>query len=104
MGGQDVAVSGLKTFRCRMRASGSTITIECVAPSAEAAAYVVARHGLHGNKAPWVQIVVAQWSGVLGEFVDPGNAIIVSRSDTLPDGADRVVFSSAEYVADKPRA
>ena len=92
---------GLKTFRCRMRAKGATTIIECVAPSAQAAAYVVARQGLDGNRASWVQVVVAEWSGFLGEFIDPGNALIVSSRDAPPDGVDLVVFSRAKFEADK---
>jgi hypothetical protein len=92
----------LKVFRCRMRAMGATSTIECIGPSAEAAAYVVGRQGLQGNRAPWVQIVVAEWSGVLGEFVDPGNAVMVSQDDEPPAGADLVVFSRVEFTVDPP--
>lgn len=93
--------SGLKTYRCRMRASGRTTTIECVAPSAEAAAYVVARLGLRDQRDHWVQVVVEEWSGALGGFIDPGNVLIVSERDGPPAGADRVVFSRAEYAVDK---
>jgi hypothetical protein len=92
--GGGVAGSGLKTFRCRVRASGCTTTIECVAPSAKAAAYVVARPGLEDDRVPWVQVVVAEWSGVLGEYIDPGNALIVAASDSAPEGAELVVLCS----------
>ena len=81
---------------------GATSTVECIGPSAEAAAYVVGRQGLQGNRASWVQVVVAEWSGVLGEFVDPGNAVMVSQDDEPPAGADLVVFSRVEFTADPP--
>jgi hypothetical protein len=95
-----VARSELKTFRCRMRASGTTSIIECLAPSAEAAAWVVVKHALERQRAPWVQVVVAEWSGVLGEFIDPGNALIITPRDLPPPGTDRVVFSRAEFVSE----
>jgi hypothetical protein len=96
------AGSRLKVFRCRMRAMDATTTVECIAPSAEAAAYVVARHGLQGSRAPWVQVVVAEWSGVLGEFVDPGNAMMISQGDAPAAGAEFVVLSRAEFTVDRP--
>jgi hypothetical protein len=93
----------LKIFRCRMRAMGATSTVECIGPSPEAAAYVVGQQGLQGNRTPWVQVVVAEWSGVLGEFVDPGNALMVSHTDAPPAGAELVVFSRVEFTADPPQ-
>jgi hypothetical protein len=95
-----VAGSGLKTYRCRIRASGSTTTIECVAPSPEAAAYVVAKLALGDQRDPWIQVVVEEWSGALGEFIDPGKVLIVSARDDPPAGVDRVFFSRAEYAVD----
>jgi hypothetical protein len=72
-----------------------------VAPSAEAAAFVVAQRGLIDG-ASWVQVVVAEWSGALGEFIEPGNALIFSRGDTAPPGADLVVISRAEFEKRRP--
>jgi hypothetical protein len=95
-----VSGSALKTYRCRMRAAGRTVTIECVAPSAEAAAHVVARLGLSDRRDPWIQVVVEEWSGALGGFIDPGNVLIVSERDAPPVGVDRVVLSRAEYALD----
>ena len=93
-----MAVSALKTFRCRVRALALTTTIECVAPSAEAAAHAVVQHGFATDPARWIQVAVAEWSGVLGEFIDPANVIIVARGAPPPPGADRVVFSSVRSV------
>lgn len=81
---------------------GATSTIECIAPSAEAAAFVVGMQGLQGNRANWVQVVVAEWSGVLCEFIDPGNAWMISHAGVPPAGTELVVFSRAEYTADQP--
>lgn len=85
-------VAGLKTFRCRVRASGCTTTLQCLAPTAQAAAYVIARNAMQSDGAPWIQIVVSEWSGVLGEFIAPPNAIIISAGEAPPIGVESVVF------------
>ena len=75
--------------------------MDCIAPSAEAAGFVVARPGLTDGVA-WVQVVVAEWSGILGQFIEPGNALIFSPGDTAPPGADLVVISRAEFEKRRP--
>ena len=97
-----MTASGLRTFRCRVRARGSLAAVECVAPSAQAAAYAVALPGLTGGT-EWVQVVVAEWSGVLGEFIEPGDALIVSRHHATPDGTDSVVISRIDLDKDNER-
>jgi hypothetical protein len=85
---------GLKTFRCRVRASGCTTTIECMAPTAYAAAYVVAAQGLQDDGAKWVQVIVSEWSSALAAYQEPENAIIVAPGDPPPPGVGQVVFCS----------
>jgi hypothetical protein len=87
-----VKPKGLKTFRCRVRASGCTTTVECLAPTAAAAAWVIAREGLHDDGAPWVQVAVSEWSPALADYIVPDNVIIVSPGDLAPEGVDQVVF------------
>ena len=87
-----VKAKGLKTFRCRVRASGCTTTVECLAPSAQAAAWVIAREGLQDDGAPWVQVAVSEWSAAGAEYVAPDNVIVVAPADPAPEGADQVVF------------
>lgn len=82
----------LGTFRCRVRASGRTTTIDCLAPDSLAAAYAVGIRALEEDDAPWVQVVVSQWSRVLGTYLVEPNAVVVSRDEPAPAGADRVVF------------
>ena len=89
-----VAGSGFNTYRCRVRASGSTITLECIAPSPAAAAYATAREELKTGVAPWVQVTVAEWSGALGEFIEPENVVIFSREDPPPPGAVDVILTT----------
>jgi hypothetical protein len=83
---------GLKTLRCRVRASGRTTTVECLAPSALAAAWVIANQGLQDDGAPWIQVAVSEWSDALADYVTPDNVIMVSGRDPAPPGADEVVF------------
>jgi hypothetical protein len=85
---------GLKTFRCRVRAAGCTMELECLAPSAEAAAHAVVQRVRRMDGAPWHQVVASEWSGPLGEYLVPDNAIIVAAEDPSPEGADLVVFMS----------
>jgi hypothetical protein len=87
-----VKPKGLKTFRCRVRASGRTTTVECLAPTEAAAAWVIAREGLHDDGAPWVQVAVSEWSPALADYVVPDNVIIVAPDDLAPEGVDQVVF------------
>lgn len=82
----------LKTFRCLVRASGCTTTIDCLAPTAAAAAYVIASQGLRDDGAPWIQVTVSEWSSALGAYVEPQNAYIVAPDDPPPPGVGRVVF------------
>jgi hypothetical protein len=84
--------SKLKTFRCLVRASGYTTAIDCLAPTAAAAAYVIACQGLQDDGAPWVQVTVSEWSSALGAYVEPKNVIIVAPDDPAPPGVGRVVF------------
>jgi len=85
------------TFRCRLRASGRTITIDSVAPNAGAAAYAAARTELQSGAVPWVQVSVCEWSCVLGEFIEPPNVLIFARDESPPPGADQVVVATAAY-------
>jgi len=87
-----VKAKGLKTFRCRVRASGCTTTVECLAPSARAAAWVIAQEGLQDEDAPWVQVAVSEWDADAAKYVAPDNVIVVVPTDPAPAGADRVVF------------
>jgi hypothetical protein len=87
----------LKTFRCRMRLWGRTVAAECVAPTAAAAGYAMCRQELESKNAPWVQVVVSEWSGILGEFLEPANVLIFASNDEAPDGAAEVVFTSASH-------
>lgn len=82
----------LGTFRCRVRASGRTATFECLAPSSLAAAYAVGIRALQEDDAPWVQVVVSQWSRALGTYLVDPNAVVVSRGESAPPDADQVVF------------
>lgn len=84
----------LKIFRCRFRAGGRTTTVECVAPTAEDAAYVVGTQALQDGNDTWVQVVVSQWLAVLGQYVDPANATMVTRGDPPPPGAGHVVLQA----------
>jgi hypothetical protein len=84
--------SKLKTFRCLVRASGCTTAIDCLAPTAAAAAYVIASQGLHDDGAPWIQVTVSEWSSELGGYVEPQNVIVVAADDPVPNGVSRVVF------------
>ena len=84
--------SGLKTFRCRVRISGRTMTVEALAPTGLAAGYAIARPAFAAGEVPWVQVVVSEWSSLLGEFVEPHNAIVFARDDPAPGGADQVVL------------
>ena len=93
-GCQVVKPKGLKTFRCRVRASGCTTTVECLAPTAAAAAWVIAREGLHDEGVSWVQVAVSEWSPALADYIVPDNVIIVAPADPAPEGADQVVFYS----------
>ena len=85
---------GLKTFRCRVRASGCTMTLDCLAPSPLAAAYAAVQQVRQEDPAPWHQVVACEWNGVLGEFVTPANAIVVAAADTPPPGSEEVIFSN----------
>lgn len=87
----------LKTFRCRVRLWGRTVVAECLAPSAAAAGYAMCRPELEAKSAPWVQVVVSEWSGVLGEYLEPANVLIFSSDDAAPEGAGEVVFTSASH-------
>jgi len=84
----------LKTFRCRVRAAGRTTTVECLAPTALAAAWVLSREGLQDDGVPWIQVAVSEWSETLADYVMPDNVIIVAPTDPAPQGADQVVFYS----------
>ncbi|HEY2027577.1 MAG TPA: hypothetical protein VGH20_00080 [Myxococcales bacterium] len=86
--------AALKTFRCRVRAGGYTLTLQCLAPSAHAAAYAVVERVRQRDQSPWHQVVASEWSSVIGEWVVPANAIVISASDPAPEGADRVVLQS----------
>jgi len=101
----------LKTFRCRVRASGCTTTIDCLAPSAQAAAHVIAAQSLQdtaeslpGGAPAWIQVVVSEWSAALGGYVEPHNVIIVAADDPPPPGAGQVVFCgvTAGDIAEGP--
>ena len=96
-----MAGSGLKTFRCRVRISGRTVTFECLAPTASLAGYVSAHQAFADRNVPWVQVVVSEWSSVLGEFVEPKNAIVFTHNDPVPDGADHVVLIGVVSVDDR---
>ena len=96
-----MAGSGLKTLRCRVRISGRTVTFECLAPTAGAAGYVIARQAFDDRDVLWVQVVVSEWSGVLGEFIEPKNAIVFTRNDPVPDGADHVVLIGVVSIDDR---
>ena len=85
---------GLKTFKCRVRAAGYTLTLECLAPNAHAAAYAVVQRLRQKDPAPWHQVVASEWSSVLGEWIVPANAIVIASGDPPPEGADRVVVHS----------
>jgi hypothetical protein len=82
----------LKTFRCRVRAAGCTTTIDCLAPSADAAAYVIAAQTLQDQGPAWIQVVVSEWSSALAEYIEPHNTIIVKAGDLPPPGTSQVVF------------
>jgi hypothetical protein len=82
----------LKTFRCRVRASGCTTTIDCLAPSAHAAAHVIAAQTLQDDGPAWIQVVVSEWSTALAQYIEPHNTIIVAAGDPPPPGASQVVF------------
>lgn len=84
----------LKAFQCRVRAAGYTLTLQCLAPSAQAAAYAVVQRVRQKDHAPWHQVVASQWSPALGEWVVPANAIVISAGDVPPAGADRVILQS----------
>jgi hypothetical protein len=86
--------AGLKTYKCRVRAAGFTLTLECLAPNAQAAAYAVVQRVREKDQSPWHQVVAAEWSAALGEWVLPANAIVISASDAPPAGADLVVLQS----------
>jgi hypothetical protein len=81
------------TFRCRLRSSRRTITVDSVAPNARAAAYAAARSELQSGAVPWVQVSVSEWSGALGEFIEPPNVLIFARDEPPPTGADQVVVA-----------
>ena len=83
---------GLKTFRCRVRASGCTTTIDCLAPSAQAAAHVIAAQTLNDDGPAWIQVVVSEWSTALAEYIEPHNTIIIKAGDLPPPGTSQVVF------------
>lgn len=103
--------TGLKMFRCRFRAGGRTTSIECLAPSAQDAAYVVgsealkdAAEALGDAHATWVQVVVSQWMVAVGAYVDPANAIMITRDDPAPPGASRVILQKrVSFEADGQR-
>ena len=88
----------LKTFRCRVRLWGRTVVAECLAPTAAAAGYAMCRPELEAQDAPWVQVVVSEWSGVLGEYLEPANVLIFATGDAAPEGAGDVVFTGALSV------
>ncbi|HEY6908269.1 MAG TPA: hypothetical protein VI356_02800 [Myxococcales bacterium] len=92
-----VAAWRLKTFRCRVRLRRRTVVAECLAPTAAAAGYAICRQELEAKSVPWVQVVVSEWSGVLGEFIEPENVLIFSSGDAAPEGAGDVVFTSASH-------
>jgi hypothetical protein len=103
--GMDLVGSELANFRCRVRTAGCTISIDCLAPSALAAAHVVGMQALQEDPAPWVQVVVSRWSAELREYVAGENAVVVTREDRSPAGAATVVFLSSNVVAlHKPRS
>jgi hypothetical protein len=87
----------LRIFRCRVRLRGRTVVAECLAPTPAAAGYAMCRPELEAKNAPWVQVVVSEWSGVLGEYLEPANALIFSAGDAPPEGAGEVVFTSASH-------
>jgi hypothetical protein len=89
----------LKTFRCRVRAGGYTLTLQCLAPNPQAAAYVIVQRARETDNASWHQVVVCEWSSVLGEFIEPRNAIVFAAGDPPPDGHERVVLA-AVHVKD----
>lgn len=86
--------AGLKPFNCRVRCAGYTLTLQCLAPNAHAAAYVVVQRVRQKDQSPWHQVVASQWSPVLGEWVVPANAIVIAAADAPPAGADRVILQS----------
>jgi hypothetical protein len=94
---------GLKTFKCRVRAGGYTLTLECLAPSPLAAAYAMVERARRTDTAPWHQVVVSEWSGVLGEYIEPRNAIVINAGDPPPEGCDQVVFHPAGAQPDITR-
>ena len=75
-----------------MRVADRTRTVECLAPTAVAAGYVVARAAFGDREVPWVQVVASEWSGILGEFVEPRNALVFTPDDPEPEGAAHVVM------------
>jgi hypothetical protein len=95
---------GLKTFRCRVRATGYTLTFDCLSPNALAAAYAVVQRVRAIDPVHWHQVVASEWNAMLGEYVVPANAIIVAADDAPPSGYDRVVFASPEPPQDVRRA
>jgi hypothetical protein len=84
---------GLKTYKCRVRTGGYTLTLQCLAPNPLAAAFAIVRRAKENDSAPWHQVVVSEWSSVLGQFIDPRNAIVITADDLPPEGHDRVVFA-----------
>jgi hypothetical protein len=84
---------GLKTYRCRVRASGQTLTVHCLAPTPLAAAYAVAKRVRRVDQAPWHQVVASEWNALLGQYIVPANAIVFAADDLPPLGHDCVVFA-----------
>lgn len=78
--------------------SNRTVTVECLAPSAAAAGYASTRAAFDDAQVAWVQVVVSEWSGVLGEFVEPRNALVFARNDPPPEGADHAVIIGPALV------
>jgi hypothetical protein len=92
----------LKMFLCRFRSGSHTTAVECLAPSAEDAAYVVGTEALKEDSAPWIQVVASQWVTTLSQYIDPVNAMMVTREDEPTPGADRVILQ--RRVPYQPRA
>jgi hypothetical protein len=92
-----VGGSRLNMYRCRVRSAGETLTVECLAMTPAAAAYGVAREELRSGRVLWVQVAVSEWSGALGEYIEPENVLIFAPSDTPPQGVDDVIFTSSKY-------
>jgi hypothetical protein len=86
---------GLKTFRCHLRRLGQPVALDCLAPTAEAAAFVAVQS--LGEVPAWIQVEVREWIPLLREHKS-SKVVTVEPLSPPPHGADLALVVGSPEV------